>query len=202
MDHVQRALGGEIGWVGQGPDRAAADGQIVARIAAGDRPALAELYARYRQPLFRYLLQLTPDHQLAEEILQDTLVAVWQNARGFEARSRVRTWLFGIARRQAHNALRRRGLPLADAAALEELAAADPEPEPAALASAERAELARALGRLPAIHREVLLLIFVEELSYQEAARVLGVPTGTVKSRLSHARRALRAILRAAKEAE
>src|SRR5690606_10837606 len=94
------------------------DAALLARIAAEDRRAVAELYARHQRPLFRYLSQLTADHGLAEEILQDTIVAVWQSASTFEGRSAVRTWLFSIARRQAHNVLRRRGLPLAGEDAL------------------------------------------------------------------------------------
>jgi RNA polymerase sigma-70 factor (ECF subfamily) len=193
-------MGREISWVSAQP--AADDLQTIRRVAAGDRQALTELYLRYRQPLYRYLLQLTPDRGLAEEILQDTLVAVWQSAKTFEGRSAVQTWLLGIARRQAHNSLRRRGVPLADAAALAEMPATDPDPEAAALASVARAELADAFGQLAPVHREVLALTFAEELSYQETAQVLGVPVGTVKSRLSHARRALRTLLNARKGAE
>src|SRR5215210_109678 len=83
------------------------DSTLLERIAREDRRAVTELYARHQRPLFRYLCQLTPDHGLAEEILQDTIVAVWQGAAAFEGRSAVRTWLFAIARRQAHNVLRR-----------------------------------------------------------------------------------------------
>ena len=165
------------------------------RIARGDRQALSELYACYQRTLFAYLLQLTPDYGLAEELLQDTLVAVWKSARSFEGRSSVLTWLIGIARRQAHNTLRQRSLPTADLAELECLPAPDLEPEAFALASVDRDELTQAFRRLAPVHREVLLLVFVQELSYQETATVLEVPVGTVKSRLSNARRALRALL-------
>lgn len=171
------------------------DVQLVLRIARGDRQALSELYARYQRPLFAYLLQLTPDYGLAEELLQDTLVAVWKSARSFEGRSKVLTWLIGIARRQAHNTLRQHKLPLADLAELEDMPATDLEPEECALASVAREELARTLRQLAPVHREVLLLIFVQEFSYQETATILEVPVGTVKSRLSNARRALRALL-------
>ena len=105
------------------------DRQVVGRIAAGDREALAELYQRYQRILFSYLQQLTPDYGLAEELLQDTLVAVWKSAHRFEGRSSVQTWLIGIARRQAHNTLRQRKLPLIDEAELDGLASTDPEPE-------------------------------------------------------------------------
>lgn len=200
---VRYAIGREIGWVSASESEPAEDDlQAIRRIASGDRQALTALYMRYRQPLFRYLLQLTPDRGLAEELLQDTLVAVWRSAKRFEGRSSVQTWLLGIARRQAHNTLRQRGLPLADASALIELPATDPEPEEAALASVAREELANAFGQLSPVHREVLALTFVEDLSYQETAQVLGVPVGTVKSRLSHARRALRTLLDSRKGAE
>ncbi|MBF6590882.1 MAG: sigma-70 family RNA polymerase sigma factor [Ktedonobacterales bacterium] len=178
------------------------DRQTIQRIATGDRQALTELYARHRLMLFRYLLQLTPDHGLAEELLQDTFVAVWKSARDFEGRSSGTTWLIGIARRQAHNTLRRRGLPLADATALETMAARDPEPEDALLAGAAREQLASAIARLAPLHREVLVLTFAQELSYAEIAVALAIPVGTVKSRLNHAKRALRAALEAAEGVE
>ena len=171
------------------------DVRLVRRIARGDRQALAELYACYQRVLFAYLLQLTPDYGLAEELLQDTLVAVWKSAHSFEERSSVLTWLIGIARRQAHNTLRQRKLLAADISELEDLPATEPEPEAFALASVARDELVEAFRRLAPVHREVVALIFVQELSYQEAATVLEVPVGTVKSRLSHARRALRGLL-------
>lgn len=176
------------------------DSQIIKRIAKGDRQALSELYARYQRVLFNYLLQLTPDRGLAEEILQDTLVAVWQSARHFESKSSVQTWLIGIARRQAHNELRRHKLPLADEAELEELVAIGPEPEDLVLADIARDELVSAFHLLAPVHREILVLSFVHELSYREIAKILSVPPGTVKSRLSNARRALRNLLDASRE--
>src|ERR1051326_2767418 len=116
------------------------DWQIITRIAAGDREALTDLYARYRQSLFRFLLHLTPDYGLAEELLQDTLLAVWRSAGSFQGRSSVQTWLLGIARRQAHNTLRQRGLPLADESELLALPTTDPEPEALTLARATHEE--------------------------------------------------------------
>src|SRR5260370_15743599 len=98
------------------------DAQLIRRIARGERQALSELYVRYQRPLFNYLLQLTPDYGLAEELLQDTLIAVWKSARSFEGRSSVLTWLIGIARRQAHHNPRQRKLPLAHERDLERLA--------------------------------------------------------------------------------
>jgi RNA polymerase sigma-70 factor (ECF subfamily) len=81
------------------------------------------------------------------------------------------------------------------------LTATDLEPEDRMLASAARDELVVAFKQLAPVHREVLVLILVEELSYQEAAEILAIPVGTVKSRLSNARRLLRALLTTREEA-
>jgi RNA polymerase sigma factor (sigma-70 family) len=189
------------GWMSMNAEPAVSEQQIIRRIARGDREALADLYARYQRTLFTYLLQLTPDHGLAEEILQDTLVAVWKSAGNFEGRSSVQTWLIGIARRQAHNTLRQRKLPPADETELAALASNEAEPETLALATLACDELADAFRQLAPLHREVLVLIFVQELSYQETATILDIPVGTVKSRLSNARRSLRALLDAREEA-
>ncbi len=197
---MRNAAAREVTWVNERV--ADPDQSILDRIARGDRDALAALYARYQAPLFRYLVQITGDHGLAEEVLQDTLVAVWKGAASFEGRSTVQTWLIGIARRQAHNNQRRRAVPLADASELDVLAAGEPEPEDAALASVEREELAAAIGCLATVHREALVLAFVNGLSYREMAAALGIPEGTVKSRLSNAKRALRDLLDASEEVE
>ncbi len=177
-----------------------ADEELVARIATGDRQALAALYRAHRQPLFAYLLHLTGDRGLAEEVLQDTFVAVWRGAARFAGRARVRTWLVGIARRQAHNTLRRRALPLADFRDALHLPDSGPEPEACAIITATHDELAATLERLPSALREPLLLACAHGLSYAEIADMLGVPVGTVKSRLHGAKRAMRALLAPARE--
>jgi RNA polymerase sigma-70 factor (ECF subfamily) len=190
----------EIDWMNMNMQPVVDDRQLLKDIAAGNRQALSDLYTRYQRPLFNYLLQLTPDYGLAEELLQDTLVAVWKSARNFEERSSVRTWLIGIARRQAHNTLRQRKLPFVDEADMERVMAMEPEPEDFTLATVARDELAAAFKQLAPVYREILGLIFVQELSYAETATLLGVPVGTVKSRLSNAKRMLRTLLDAREE--
>ncbi len=168
------------------------DERLARRIAAGDRAALEELYARYRHPLFGFLLGIAPDAATAEEILQDTLVAVWQGAAGFEGRATFRQWLFAVARRQAYNAVRRRQLPWANPAELAAAEASGPSPETEALTGAGLEELAAHIRGLPPGQREVLVLTLVEGFSYEETAAILEVPLGTVRSRLNTARRTLR----------
>ena len=87
------------------------DDELLRSIAAGDAAALARLDERYAGPLFGYLHRLAGDRMTAEEILQDTMLAVWRSAGTYEGRAKVTSWLFGIARRQAHNRLRGRSDP-------------------------------------------------------------------------------------------
>jgi RNA polymerase sigma factor (sigma-70 family) len=200
MLRVKSVEAREASWVSERP---ADEGQrVLARIARGDRKALAELYDNHQTAILRYLLSLTDDRGQAEEILQDTLLAVWKGAASFEGRSTVLTWVIGIARRQAHNTLRRRSLPRVDLAEIESLPDSRPELEDAVIATAERAELTDAIRQLAPIHREILNLTFTLELSYAEMATLLEVPEGTIKSRLSNAKSALRARLYASEEVE
>lgn len=170
--------------------------EIVARLKHGESRALEELYARFGDALFRYLLTLVADRRLAEEVLQDTFVAAWRAAAAYRGDSSVKTWLFGIARRRTRDATRRREpAPVAEEAMA---ALADPElgPEEASMIAARKDELTACVGRLAPHHQEALALVFFHGLPYEEAAQVLGVPVGTVKSRLHGARKALRKTLR------
>lgn len=157
---------------------------LVQRMAAGDPHALDELYARHGPHLLAYLAGRLGDAGLAEEVLQDVMLAAWQHAAAFRGRARVRTWLLAIARRRAINAHRRRqpapAIPLDDES--DRLAATDSPPS----------GISDALASLPEALRETLELVFYHGLSGVEAAEVLGVPAGTVKSRLHHARARLR----------
>ena len=172
--------------------RSDAEWAVVARMAAGERAALSELYAGHPGALLAYLRSLVGDPGLAEEVLQDTLYAAWIGASGYGQRASVRAWLFGIARRRAHDALRRRAIHFVPGGELEALPTPDPEPESLALAGADIDSVRAALTRLRPMHREVLVLNFMQELPYRDIAEVLGVPIGTVMSRLHHAKRALR----------
>ena len=171
------------------------DEQLMSSVAGGDQHALRHLYERHSSGMFRLLRRLTSDTGAAEEILQEAWLAVWQSAGSFRAESSVRGWLYGVARRQAHNRLRRATLVEVD---LDEAAAVPDEApgvEDRVLAGVERAALVEAVTELPEHLREVLVLVLAEDLSYPEVATALGIPVGTVKSRMSHARRHLSARL-------
>lgn len=175
-----------------------ADIRLLQEIASKDTASLTELHRRHAPMLLQYLLQLAMDRGTAEEILQDTLMAVWRSASSFRGQSTVRTWLIGIARRQAHNTLRRAQVSLVDLSEVEQTPAPEPEPEAYVLARLDHDTLAKGMAALSVLHREVLVLAFVHGLSYREIANVVDVPIGTVKSRLAYAKRELRTRLQPA----
>jgi RNA polymerase sigma-70 factor (ECF subfamily) len=193
MEAMTRAAG-----TGRGADPPPPDSAVLRAVAAGDGAALGELYRRHGRALFGYLSRMSGDRMVAEEILQDTLVAVWRGAGSFEARASVRTWLFGIARRQALQRLRKRSPP-APAELVDRADAALGPDELAVLASGGTA-VAAAVGRLPDHQREVVALVMVAGLPLAEVAGILGIPVGTVKSRLFHARAAVARLLTAEEE--
>ena len=173
------------------------DDGLLRSVAAGDAAALTQLYQRYAGALFGYLHQLAGDRMTAEEILQDTMLAVWRSAGAFEGRAKVSTWLFGVAHRQAHNRLRGRSGPEPVGADLFDRPDRSAGPEELAIAAAGGTPVAVAIDLLPDHHRDVIALVFVAGLPLADVAEVLAIPVGTVKSRLYHARAAVAAALTA-----
>jgi RNA polymerase sigma-70 factor (ECF subfamily) len=168
------------------------DAWLVRRVASGDRDALATLYRRHGRVVLAQITLAVGEPALSEEILQDTMLAVWRGAASFRGESAVRSWIIAIARRQARDRLRHRPVTIAaDVADLSGLPAPEAGPEEAAIERAEAAVIADAVGQLGRLHREVLGLVFGAGLTLAETAAVLEVPVGTVKSRVSAARAAL-----------
>ena len=175
------------------PDPQATDEALVRAIAEGDTGALQQLYQRHGLLLLAYLTGQVSDPQLAEEVLQDVMLAVWRGAGRFRADSKVTTWLLAIARRRAITARQRRP-PTADH--LNEMVPADvPTPLDTLEQQATRETVRAALRRLPNDQRETLELVFYHGLSGPEAAEVLGIAPGTVKSRLHRAKALLSRLL-------
>jgi RNA polymerase sigma-70 factor, ECF subfamily len=173
------------------------DARLLRRIAQGDQGAMGEFYRRLGQVVFaQILLVVGGERALAEEIVQDTMFAIWRGAGSFRGESRVRSWVIAIARRQARDHLRRQRLRVVDDAVLAGRPSLGPGPEFVALERAEVAEVANAIRLLAPAHREVLGLAFGAGLSLPEVAGVLEVPLGTVKSRLTAARTALGRVLK------
>lgn len=171
------------------------DAPLIRAIAGGDVRALNELYARHGANILSYLSSFLNDRQLAEEVLQDVMMAVWNHAGQFRGDSKVRTWLLTIARNRAINTRRRAAPHLVQFDDALEVDAGDTTPLER-VERKRRSEMMReALNRLPPAYQEILLLVFYHQLSGVEVAEVLGISTGTVKSRLHRAKELLRRVL-------
>jgi RNA polymerase sigma-70 factor (ECF subfamily) len=171
------------------------DAGLLRRIGQGDEDAMAAFYREHGQVVLAQVLLVTGERVLAEEIVQDTMLAVWRGAGSFRGESSARSWVIAIARRQTRDRLRRRRLRVVDDAFLADQPSSAPGPEVMALDRADLAEVRGAIRELAASHREVLGLVFGSGLSLPEVAGVLEIPVGTVKSRLFAARAALGRIL-------
>ena len=176
-------------------DGACDDAALLGRIGRGDEDAMASFYRTHGRVVLAQVLLVTGERVLAEEIVQDTMLAVWRGAGSFRGQSSVRSWVIAIARRQTRDRLRGRRLRVVDDAFLADQPSSGPGPEVTALDRAELAEVKGAIRDLAPAHREVLGLAFGSGLSLPEVAGVLEIPVGTVKSRLTAARTALSRIL-------
>ena len=196
------------------------DVALVRAVASGSEEALASLYDRFVDGVYAAAIRLTDDRQIAEEVVQETFLALWNRAELFDPEAgSLAAWLHTISRNRAVDRLRAAGrrpnlVPLSIAAGnnesetstLERVAAdgvviggADLGPGPEReLESAElRDVLGRALGDMPEAERTVIVLAYREELSQTEIADRLGWPLGTVKTRTRRALHRLRAVLEA-----
>ncbi|MFF7975620.1 sigma-70 family RNA polymerase sigma factor [Streptomyces sp. NPDC007905] len=181
-------------------DGAGGDAALLRAVAAGDAAAMAELYDRHAGWLHARLTRRCADPEVVREVLQDTFVTVWRSAAGHRGQE-AGGWLWTIAARRLVDARRAQervarvaGAPLEWADGSYEPAAA-PSAEDRVLAGLEYGDVGTALDRISPELREVLRATVVDGLSTREAARLLGIPEGTVKSRARRARAELRAAL-------
>lgn len=170
---------------------------LLLRIATGSREALTSLYERYHDALFRFTYRITDDVESAQEAVNDVMLAVWRKASSFEGRSKVSTWIMGIAYRKA---LRHRSNSQKWSFRFK-AANWDESIEPRAKVEAQTNELItqellhKAIQRLSPKHRAVVELTYFFDYSYEEIARIVGCPENTVKTRMFHARKKLKEIL-------
>lgn len=164
---------------------------LIRRVSLRDRGALRELYLLYHRRLSRFLMRLTHRQDLAEEVINDTLLVVWNSADRFRGESRVSTWIVGIAYRRAMKSVkRRRSFELLELEATDNLAGVDN-----VLACETQEWIEEALEELPIEQRLCLELAYVLGHSCEEIAIITSCPVNTVKTRLFHARRKLSVLL-------
>lgn len=170
--------------------------ELLARIAQQDRAAFDSLYRNYYRRLWRFLEPLTRRPQLIDEIVDDTMLVVWSKADTFNGASRVSTWIFAIAYNKALKALKREGrwgqgiLPDTFLEFAE-------TPETELIERESRLAVKRLVSQLSVEQRTVVELTYYHDCGYKEIAEITGSPVNTVKTRMFHARRRLKASLSA-----
>lgn len=179
------------------------DRALVERVRAGDVTAFEPLVERYRQRVYRLACHVLRDTEEAWDVAQEAFIRAFQALPNFRGQSAFYTWLFRITLNVASDRARQRAAR-GRALGTERLEEAEWErtlvdpgeaPDASAARAEERRRIARALESLPPHHRAIIMLSDLEGLSYREIAEVLGIPMGTVMSRLHNARKRLRAAL-------
>ena len=173
------------------PAQETSDEALIGLIADGDKRAMQVLYARHNVRVYRFILRLTGNQSLAEDLVSEVFLDVWRQAEAFESKSQVSTWLLAIARYKALSARRR----LTDAELDDKIATtvADPADNPEVLLQKkDRAvQLRQSLASLSPEHGEVIDLVYYHDKSVKEVAEIVGVAEATVKTRMFYARRKL-----------
>ena len=178
------------------PTRDAAQEELLLleRIAARDGAAFRTLYLIYHKRISRFLLRFVQQHEMVEEIINDTMYVVWRKARDFRGDSQVSTWILGIAYRQALKAIRKGAAnPLVDASVDPETIAATHDAGAGQRETREWIDLG--LAALPPVQRMVIELAYFMGHSCEEIAAITDSPVNTVKTRMFHAREKLRGLL-------
>jgi RNA polymerase sigma-70 factor (ECF subfamily) len=166
------------------------DRDLIASAQQGDRQAFSKLVSRHQSRVVSLTYRMCGDLRLAEDAAQEAFVRVWQNLNSYKPQYAFRSWLYRIAANAALDSLRRER-PTAD---LDSVSQADsgPSPEQSAENNERAAHVRRAIAQLSESLRAVLILREYQDLTYQEIADALGIPVGTVMSRLNSARVQLR----------
>jgi len=169
----------------------------VSQARAGEPAAWDALFHRYQLPLYVYVFELVHDEQASLDLVQDTFIAAVRHIGSLRDDGKFGSWLFGIAHQKCIQRWRKQNR---EEVLREDMDESPDEfekgPDDLLIGREQEAEFMNSLNRLPLPQRAVLLLYFVEDFSLEEIARITNAPLGTVKSRMYHAKRALRKLVR------
>ena len=165
--------------------------ELLARVSAQDLQAFEQLYRIYQPRLARFLLGMLQRPQLIEEVLDDTMMVVWQTAGSFRGSSKLSTWIFAIAYRKALKARARWPEPVEDEE-YDTRVSPDPGPDQQLHHHRLHDALVTAMNQLSREHRAVVDLTYFHGMGYREIAEIVDCPVDTVKTRMFHARRRLK----------
>lgn len=177
-----------------GPNPESEEVRLLARIAAGDRLAFETLYRAYFSRLSRFIGRMARNAALIEEVVNDTMLVVWQKAATFDGSCKVSTWIFAIAYRKTLKGLKASDDPVESDSSLYEDESGN-QPEQTMNRQQLQQTVAEALDRLPAAQRAVMVLTYYHDMAYSDIAEVVDCPLNTVKTRMFHARHRLKDLL-------
>jgi RNA polymerase sigma-70 factor (ECF subfamily) len=168
------------------------ENKLIKQIVEGDEEALRRLYEITSRSVYLYIFSFVNNKELTEDIMIETYTQVWLSAKRFNGDSRVLTWIFGIARNLTMNEIKKRDNMHNELTNIEQYQA-----EQFRLTSEKETEqlIYLALKKLSIKHREILDLIFIHEMTYEEVSKILNIPLNTVKTRVFYAKEKLREIL-------
>ena len=173
------------------------DATLIRQIAAGDKGAVRTLFERHHVKVYRFVRRIVRDAALAEDIVSETFIQAWQHAGRYAGRASVSSWLLGIARHRALDAVRRRPTEPLDGDDAQNVV--DPHDPEAELGRKDTGTaLRRALASLSREHAEIIDLVYYQEKSIREIAGILAIAENTVKTRMFYARKRLAALAAAA----
>ncbi|MBB96034.1 MAG: RNA polymerase [Rhodobacteraceae bacterium] len=167
------------------------DTELLALIGQGDRRAMKAFYERHQAGLYRFIKLKLGDAFEAADVMQEAFLEVWKAAGRFKGQSSVKTWLYGIARNKAVDRVRKAQRTTLRDNPDETLADDSPSAQAVMEASADAERLRDCMGKLPAVQLSAIRLAFFDDMSYPQAAEVEGVPVGTIKTRIHHAKKLL-----------
>ena len=168
-----------------------ADRELVARIAKQDDTALQVLFARHNVRIFRFIIRLVAIEAIAEELTNEVYLQVWRKADSFRGASTVSTWMFTIARNLAVSYLRKTNTVALDDEFAEQLEDETDSPETATTKHDKAATMRACMEKLSLAHREIIDLVYYQEMTIGEVSEILEIPANTVKTRMFHARKQL-----------
>lgn len=176
-------------------ERSLADGRLLELIASGDHQAFRVVYDRYYRKVYLYSYRLLSEEETAKEVANEVMLEIWRGAKRFRGESQPSTWIFGIAANKIRREMKRRPPPRENSELLEKEADDKIAPDDTIYRSELREKIRTAIKRLSPEHREVLDLTYYHDLSIGEAAKIMGCPINTVKTRMFYARKRLGTIL-------
>jgi RNA polymerase sigma-70 factor (ECF subfamily) len=179
------------------------DAEVIKKVLAGQQDLFGLILDRYQRPIFNFIYRFYGNYDLAEELTQETFLRCYQFLKSYDPKRKFSTWLYTVAKNLCIDHLKKKkgreisldqSLPFVE----RQVAGRSSEADPQTLCLRRREDdtLLRAIGKLEASRRVVLILSYFQGLSYQEISEALGVPVSTVKIRIFRAKKALLAIMK------